>query len=209
MKTESFEMVANRGVCQRLLVLLALMIGLSTSAFADHYRIDMEGAHVSVNFKIKHLGYSWLTGRFNKMQGSFDYDEKNPGASKINMSVHTASVDSNHAERDKHLRGKKYLHVKKYPIATFVSSAFVPTGKNTANVKGVFTLHGVAREIEVPVKQIGAGKDPWLGFRRGFESSFVIRLNDYGIKHDLGAASETLHLDIYVEGILDQKYLTE
>lgn len=199
----------KKGRWQHLLVLLSLMIGLSTSAFADHYRIDMEGAHVSVNFKIKHLGYSWLTGRFNKMQGTFDYDEKNPSASKISMTVQTASVDSNHAERDKHLRGKKYLHVKKYPTASFVSSAFVPTGKDTAKVKGVFTLHGVAREIEVPVKHIGAGKDPWFGFRRGFEASFVIRLHDYGIKHDLGAASETLHLDIYVEGIRDQNYLND
>jgi len=170
---------------------------------ADLYLIDTVGAHASINFKIKHLGYSWLTGRFDNFKGTFAYDEKNPANSNIQISVQTASIDSAHALRDKHLRGNKYLHVKKYPVAKFVSSRYKLMGKDSGVLQGKLSLHGVTRNVSMKVKQIGAGPDPWDGFRRGFETSFTIRLHDFGIKHDLGEVSEELELTIYIEGIRD------
>ena len=73
---------------------------------AANYKVDIEGAHAFVQFKIKHLGYSWLLGRFNTFDGGFTYDDKSPNNAKINIEIDTASLDSNHAERDKHLKGK-------------------------------------------------------------------------------------------------------
>jgi polyisoprenoid-binding protein YceI len=182
---------------------------MTSNLLADEYRIDTEGAHASINFKIKHLGYSWLTGRFNDFKGVFSYDPKNPDKSKIEFTVKTSSVDSNHAERDKHLRGKKFLNVKKFPQATFSSTSYKQSNSKAGVLSGNFTLHGVTRSINMNVTQLGAGKDPWGGFRRGFETKFTIRLHDYGIKHDLGAVSEGLELTIYIEGIKDNKYLFE
>ncbi|WP_352284762.1 YceI family protein, partial [Pseudoalteromonas sp. Q18-MNA-CIBAN-0097] len=80
----------------------AMMLS-ATAANAADYVIDTKGGHASVNFKIKHLGYSWLYGRFNTFDGTFSYDAKNPDASKIMVNIDTTSLDSNHAERDKHL----------------------------------------------------------------------------------------------------------
>lgn len=173
---------------------------LSTSTFADYYRIDTVGGHASVNFKIKHLGYSWLTGRFDKFAGSFNYDEKAPKNSKVSITVKTRSIDSAHAIRDTHLRGDKYLNVRKFPEARFVSNSFTPINKNSARLTGKLSLHGVTRDISTTITRIGGGKDSWGGYRQGFETHFSIRLGDYGIKHSLGAVSEELQLSIYLEG---------
>ncbi len=90
-----------------LATLLTATVAMLPAKAAD-YIIDYKGAHASINFKVKHLGYSWLTGRFNVFDGKFSYDSNNVNASKINITIDTASVDSNHAERDKHLRGDKF-----------------------------------------------------------------------------------------------------
>jgi polyisoprenoid-binding protein YceI len=173
----------------------------TTTAYADDYVIDNKGMHASIQFKISHLGYSWLWGRFNDFSGTFSYDEKDAGASKVKVVVKTGSVDSNHAERDKHLRSDDFLDVKKFPEATFVSTGFVEGKDGKATLKGKLTLHGVTKDVELDVVKIGAGKDPWGGYRRGFEGSARLKLKDYGIKKDLGPASAELELIIVLEGI--------
>ncbi len=173
----------------------------TSSALADDYKIDKKGAHAFIQFKISHLGYSWLWGRFNDFDGSFSYDEKDPAASKVSVTIKTASVDSNHAERDKHLRNADFLEVSKYPEAKFVSTKYTDKGNGKASITGNFTLHGVTKEIVIDSTHIGAGDDPWGGYRRGFEGKTRIALADYGIKKNLGPASAELDLILAVEGI--------
>lgn len=168
---------------------------------AADYVIDNKGAHASINFKIKHLGYSWLTGRFDKFSGTFSYDEKNPGATKISVEIDTSSVNSNHAERDKHLRSADFLEVSKFPKASFVSTKVEAEGTEKAVVHGKLTLHGVTKDIAIKVDHVGGGKDPWGGFRHGFSGTVSIALADYGIKKNLGPASKELELNLYIEGI--------
>ena len=192
---------------KNLLKKTILAVSLSTAlfsvghAFADEYSIDKKGQHASIQFKISHLGYSWLWGRFNDFDGTFSYDEKNKGASKIAVTVNTKSVDSNHAERDKHLRSDDFLDVDKFPQAKFVSTSYVEGSDGKATLKGNLTLHGVTKEVNVEVKQTGAGKDPWGGFRRGFEGQTRIALKDFGITTKLGPASAELDLIFAFEGI--------
>jgi polyisoprenoid-binding protein YceI len=118
---------------KKLLLAAAFSTAALTSGFANaaDYQIDIKGAHAFVNFKIQHLGYSWLTGRFNKFDGQFQWDAAKPEASSIEVTIDTASIDSNHAERDKHLRGGDFLNVKKFPTATFKSTSYKPTGKKS------------------------------------------------------------------------------
>src|SRR5690606_18681538 len=148
-----------------------------------------------------HLGYSWLLGRFNEFDGEFYYDAAKPEASSINVVIQTASVDSNHAERDKHLRGSDFLDVKKYPEARFVSKSIDVKDADNAVVTGDFTLHGVTREISFPVQKIGEGKDPWGGYRVGFNGQTELKLADYGITYDLGPASANVIIELNIEGI--------
>ncbi|MCG8428478.1 MAG: YceI family protein, partial [Chromatiales bacterium] len=152
-------------------------------------------------FKISHLGYSWLLGRFNEFEGNFSYDEKSPESSKVSVTINTASVDSNHAERDKHLRSDDFLDVKKYPKASFNSTSYTPMGNGKAKVTGDLTLHGVTRSVDIDVTEVGHGDDPWGGYRRGFYGKTTLALKDYNIKMDLGPASREVELFLSVEGI--------
>ncbi|WP_027875145.1 YceI family protein [Spongiibacter marinus] len=179
----------------------ALLISLSGNLHATEYKIDTAGAHAFIQFKIKHLGYSWLHGRFDDFEGRFSYDPKKPEDSDVTVVIDTASVNSNHAERDKHLRGKDFLHVEKYPQARFESTAFIPKGNGKAELKGQLTLHGVTREISIDVTEIGGGKDPWGGYRQGFTGTTEFALKDFGIDFDLGPASRTVQMTLDIEGI--------
>lgn len=168
---------------------------------ADDYDIDTKGAHAFIQFKIKHIGYSWLIGRFNKFDGQFSYDEKNPGAAKVEVNIDPSSIDSNHAERDKHLRGEDFLYVSKYPTAKFVSTSLEDQGDGKAILKGNLTLRGVTRPITIDLQHIGHGADPWGGYRFGFEGNTTLTLKDFGINFDLGPASRTVDMYLSMEGV--------
>ncbi len=186
-----------------LLALAVSSVGvMSLPALADTYEIDTKGAHASINFAVKHLGYSWLTGRFDTFSGEFTYDPKKPEASTINVTIDTNSVNSNHAERDKHLRGDDFLNVAKFPKATFVSTKIVLDDDNDEfDIIGDLTLNGVTKSITIEVDKVGEGKDPWGGYRVGFSGETEIRMKDFNIKMDLGPASQTVKLQLEVEGI--------
>lgn len=175
---------------------------MSLPAMADTYVIDTKGAHASVNFAIKHLGYSVLTGRFDKFEGEFTYDPAKPEASTVNVTIDTTSVNTNHAERDKHLRSGDFLTVDKFPTATFVSKSIkLDDDKDEFDIIGDLTLNGVTKSITIEVEKIGEGKDPWGGYRAGFSGETEIKLKDFNVKMDLGPASETVKLELEVEGI--------
>lgn len=134
---------------------LAAAILLPAQVLADKYLIDTEGTHAFIQFRIQHLGYSWLSGRFNTFSGTFDYDENNPDKASVQVDIDVASIDSNHAERDKHLRGDEFLDVKKFPRAKFESTSFSENGDGTAVLKGKLTLHGVTNPVTIDVQHIG------------------------------------------------------
>ena len=137
----------------------------------------------------------------NKFDGSFNYDENNPAAAKIVVNIDPASIDSNHAERDKHLRGEDFLNVKKFPEAKFVSTSFEEKGNGKATLKGDLTLHGVTKPIVIDVEHIGHGQDPWGGYRRGFAGKTTLTLRDFGINYDLGPDSREVEMFLSIEGI--------
>ncbi len=168
---------------------------------AADYKVDVKGAHAFVQFKIKHLGYSWLLGRFNTFDGDFSYDDKSPNNANINIEIDTKSIDSNHAERDKHLKGKDFLNVSKFPKATFVSNNIKFSDDENAIVTGEFTLKGVTKTISFPVVKIGEGQDPWGGYRAGFSGTTSFKLADYGISYNLGPASTHVEMALHIEGV--------
>ncbi|MEM7466637.1 MAG: YceI family protein [Pseudomonadota bacterium] len=177
---------------------LACGIYAPTQLLAADYTIDT--THSFVEFKIQHLGYSWLYGRFNKLDGTMSYDPDNPGNNAIEITIDTGSIDSNHAERDKHLRGGDFLEVSNFPKATFKSTGY----KGDANkgvLSGTLSLHGVEKAIEIPVEKIGEGPDPWGGYRAGFTGTYTLTRADFGIDYELGPASTQVILTLGIEGV--------
>ena len=178
---------------------LSLVLGLlAAPLYAAEYKIDP--THSFVAFRIQHLGMSWMYGQFNTVDGSFTWDAGNPESAKISVMVDPASVDTNHAERDKHLRSGDFLDVSQHGSASFESTGY--TGSESEGVlKGNLTLLGVTKPIEINVTRVGEGKDPWGGYRAGFHGTYMLTRADFGNDYNLGPASESMELMISIEGI--------
>ncbi|MGO4001266.1 YceI family protein [Pseudomonas fluorescens] len=184
--------------------LAALAIGsalLSANVMAADYVVDKEGQHAFVDFKISHLGYSYITGTFKDIDGKFSFDAAKPEDSKIEFNVNTASVFTNHAERDKHIASADFLNASKFGKATFVSTSVKSTGEKTADVTGDLTIAGVTKPVVVKATFLGEGKDPWGGYRAGFEGTTSIKRSDFGKQKDLGPASDAVELYVSFEGV--------
>lgn len=180
-----------------------LLLGVSASlflcgtAFAEDYIIDTDGAHASVQFRASHLGFSYVIGRFNEFTGGFSYDAENPEAATASVTINAKSIDSNHAERDKHLRSDDFLDVEKYPTITFTSTAFSEADDGSISVTGDISLHGVTESVVLEGRHVGHGDDPWGGYRRGMEAGTVLNAADYGLPKWVG----DIEVGIIVEGI--------
>ena len=182
------------------LAVTAAIPSVATAA-VERYVIDTEGGHAFVQFRIKHLAYSWLYGRFDDFSGTFTYDTEDTSNSAVEVTINTASLDSNHAERDKHLRGKDFLDVDRYPQASFRSTAYKETGFNTSVLEGELTLKGITKPVRIEVQRIGNGPDPWGGYRRGFQGSTSFALKDFGIDYNLGPAASEVEMILSIEGV--------
>lgn len=180
---------------------IALAAFITVPASAETYAIDSKGQHAAINFRIKHLGFSWLSGRFDKFDGTFNFDDKNPGASSVKVEIDTNSVNTNHGERDKHLRSADFLDVAAFPKASFESTSVRPAGDGKAEIAGKLTLRGVTKDIVINAVRIGGGADPWGGVRQGFTGTAKLQLADFAIKKDLGPASKDVELILDVEGV--------
>jgi len=187
----------------KTLIAAVLLIVTSMPAQAEQYDIDIKGQHAFIQFKVKHLGYSWLLGSFRTFDGHFAYDERRPEKNSVTVNIDTASLDTNHAERNKHLRSGDFFDVANYPKATFESTSYEKIGKKTGIIHGTLNLHGVSKDIAIEVTQIGTGPDPWGGYRRGFEGHTTLHLSDYNMKKSgmLGSVAENVELFLSIEGL--------
>lgn len=169
-------------------------------AHADEYMIDTKGKHAFIQFKVSHLGYSYVLGDFPDFTGSFNYDPDNPAESSASVTIDTTTVDTRHAERNVHIRGTDFLNVKKFPEAQFISTSYEETGGGGI-LTGDLTLHGITKPVSIEITKIGEGKDPWGSYRAGFEGQATITMADYGINYNLGPASRTVDIYLSLEGV--------
>lgn len=172
----------------RSLLAAALAItALGSAQAADTYNVD--ASHSAVIYKVQHLGVSNNYGRFNDIEGTITVDAANPAANQVSLSIKTDSVDTHNEKRDQHLRSADFLNSKQFPTMTFVSKSWAKTASGF-DVTGDLTLAGTTKTVTVPVAQGPAIKDPWGLNRTGFETSFVLKRADYGIKGVPGVGDE-------------------
>src|SRR5947208_16140849 len=124
---------------------------------------------------------SKVSGKFADVSGVVNVDRANPAASSVDFTIKTATIDTGVADRDKHLRSADFFDAEKFPEITFKSKSIKATGKDTYAVTGTFTMHGVSKEITLPVTFNGTAKDPWGGQRAGFSTETTLNRKDYGI----------------------------
>ncbi len=189
---------------KRLIAILAVLSATTLNsplARSADYIFDIEGMHAAIQFRIKHLGFSWLVGNFNEFDGQFSYNSDRPEQASVEVTINPASIDSNHAQRDKHLRGEDFLYVDKYPTASFTSTRVEANGPDQLDITGDLTLRGVTREVTINAEKVGSGPDPWGGFRMGFTGTTSLVLKDFGITKSLGPSATAVELILQVEGI--------
>src|SRR4029453_13248040 len=118
-------------------------------------------AHSEVTFQVRHL-LTKVRGRFSDFSGSIRFDEHQPEQSSVSLTIDAATVDTNNADRDQHLRSDDFFAADTYPKITFRSSRIVRTNAaDTYDVSGTLTIRGVAKEVTLPVTYLGTASDPW------------------------------------------------
>lgn len=177
-------------------LVLGAALALSGQVMANTYKIDTKGQHAFVHFKVSHLGYSYIVGRFNDFTGEFRHDMQNPGASKVNVTIDARSIDTNHAERDKHLRSDDFFNVDSHPTITFESTGF-EVASNGHKLTGNLTIQGITRPVTIDVTHVGEGKDPWGGYRSGFHGQTVVKASEFGMPDWVG----DVEIELNIEGI--------
>lgn len=163
---------------RKLFAAAALSLLAALPVQAETFAID--AGHSEVGFQVRHL-VSQTRGRFNEFSGTVSLDPKNLVNSSVDFKIKAASIDTNVADRDKHLRGADFFDVEKYPEITFKSKSIKAAGNDTYNVTGTLTMHGVSKDITLPVTYLGQAKDPWGNTRAGFEATTTLNRKDFGI----------------------------
>jgi len=135
--------------------------------------------HTRVGFVVKHLVVAKVRGFFEEFSGSITFAE-NPLESTASLDIKAASINTGEKNRDDHLRTGDFLLVEEHPELTFRSKKISKRGDGY-DVTGDLTIHGVTKEVTLPVAHMGKAKDPWGGDRLGFEAETTLNRKDFGL----------------------------
>jgi polyisoprenoid-binding protein YceI len=154
------------------------LCSVATGYAADRYEIDP--AHSSINFTIKHLVISKVKGNFLQFSGTIMFDEKDINKSSVEVKIATASISTSNPDRDKHLKSADFFDAEKYPEITFKSDKIIKKDNGYLAV-GNLNMHGISKKIEIPFTFAGPIKDPWGNTRYGIEGSSTINRQDWKV----------------------------
>jgi polyisoprenoid-binding protein YceI len=168
-------------IIKTCLVSIALF---SAPAFSSTYKLDE--SHTNIGFKIKNLGIATVKGKFNKFEGSGTFDPKTKQINKLAVKIQATSIDTNEADRDKHLRSNEFFDVKKFPLLTFESTKVEYKAKIAKKIHGKLTIHGVTKAIVLDVEWGGVATDPWGNEKLAFEAEAIIDRTDFGLTWNKG-----------------------
>jgi len=168
------------------------------------YQIDT--AHTHAQFKVRHLMVSNVKGDFDKVSGTVEYDEANPSASRINVTIDVASISTREPQRDTHLKSADFFDAAKFPTITFVSKESAKSGEDSFEVVGDLTIHGVTKTVDLNVEDFTPEvKDPFGLYRRGASAKTTILRSDFGLVYNAiletggVAISDEVHITIDTE----------
>jgi polyisoprenoid-binding protein YceI len=161
-----------------LILFAAGVAAAAVLSAADTYTVDKN--HSDASFRIRHFA-SKVRGRFADFDGTIQADPAKPEASSVTFNIKAASIDTGQPDRDKHLKSADFFDVEKFPDITFKSSKFASAGKDQYDVTGTLTMHGVSKEVTLPVVYLGTVKDPRGTERASFEIDTKLNRKDFGI----------------------------
>jgi len=152
---------------------------------ADTTTWQIDPAHSSIEFAVKHMMFTTVKGRFKELEGTIEVDEQNPDRSVVDVQIAASSIDTGSPDRDAHLRSADFLDVENHPFVTFHSRRFEGAMKNEGDpfrVIGDLTIRGKKIEVALDAVYQGTGKDPWGGTRAGSQATTKIDRRDWGLQ---------------------------
>lgn len=183
-----------------VLTALTAVTAFASPVFAaETYNVDP--VHSSVVFKIRHFGV-YFYGLFTDVSGSINFDDKNPKNSSVDITVKADSVYSYNQKRDDHLKSPDFFNVKQFPEIKFKSKSVAPKGKDSFEVTGDLTLHGVTKTVKANFVRAGKMKGMKGEIRSGGEATFKVSRSAFGIKYLPEALGDEVMLTVALEGIL-------
>ena len=166
---------------QRTGIVSAIALLASLSALAQTSTWNIDPAHSTAQFTVRHLGISNVTGNFTKVTGSVVLNEKDTTQSQVSASIDVSSVDTRVEARNKDLKSPNFFDVEKYPTIEFKSKRIVNDG-GKLQVIGDLTIHGTTREVTLdvdgPTPEL---TDPWGNSRRGISATTTINRKDFNL----------------------------
>jgi polyisoprenoid-binding protein YceI len=146
---------------------------------------DLDHAHSSIDFTVRHMLVSKVRGRFTKWTGRLELDEQDLTRSLVDVEIDVASVDTHEPQRDAHLRSGDFFEADKHPRILFKSKRVEANGKDHLAVTGDLTIRGTTREVVLDVERGGVvAKDPWGKRRAGFTAKTTINRKDFGVSYN-------------------------
>jgi len=143
---------------------------------------NIDVAHSSVNFSVRHLVVSKTRGKFLTYGGKVILDEGDMTLSEVDVEIDAGSIDTGVADRDGHLKSPDFLDTANHPKIAFRSAKIEKTGESDFAVSGELTIRGKTKPVLLKTEYSGRGKDPWGGERIGFTAHTKISRKDYGLE---------------------------
>ena len=169
---------------QRIAIVSAITLFTSLSALAQTSTWNIDPAHSTAQFTVRHLAISNVTGNFTKVTGSVVLNEKDITQSQVSASIDVSSVDTRVEARNKDLKSPNFFDVEKYPTIEFKSKRIV-SGGGKLQVIGDLTIHGTTREVTLdvdgPTPELS---DPWGNSRRGISATTTINRRDFNLTYN-------------------------
>lgn len=161
---------------------------------------EIDPSHTNVIWGINHMGFSTYYGRFNKIEGTLNFDAKAPEKSKLDVTINPASVDTNNEKLQAELIGPQWFDTAKYPRITFVSTKIEKLSATGGKVTGDLTLHGVTKPVTLDVTFNGAGANPIMKVEElGFSAKGKIKRSDFNVSQYIPMVGDEVELTISSE----------
>lgn len=163
-------------------------------------RYEAARDHASIHFKVNHMGYSLMLGRFNKFDGFYTFDPEAPGRSHLEVTVDLTSIDTGVQELDERLQGSGWFDTGNYPQARFISDTLILESASQGRLEGTLTLKGVSRPVALDVIFNGGSNNFLTGrFTMGFEAHGSISRSAFGVDALPNLAGDEVMLEIHIE----------
>ena len=149
----------------------------------------LDTAHSQIQFKVKHLAISTVTGNFTVFEGNAESNGENFEDAKISFSTDVSSINTANEQRDGHLKGADFFDAEKFPKILFQSTSVTKKEEGLYDIKGNLTIKGISKAVTLQAEYSGTAKDPWGNTKAGFELKGKINRKDWGLNWN--AALET------------------